>query len=465
MSPASSGPASSDDAAAAAASVPACPSYLRPLAGDILTAGKSLRLLKSGDHTSVASSANTVTGRPDIVPTGGRPSTLPPAPTPWVSEVNGWRIGGDGGGICEAFLGSAVDFAIDYRASKVISPRSRGSSRRPEEATQSMGGTQMLGGSRPYFPPDLAPPSGGMQDPGAMSSEPTPASYFSLMASAGRGLCRPEPWQEASRGVPFHPLGAAGNLDRTLQPPAMPWLPPWVPSDEPSTTVIQRRSLGAERTSCLQGPGRSSEQPPLEGEGDPSLCLSPMAASTADIDHRPSTSPVSHLDSDAALAPSTAPNSPFNESGGLDHDHPEAQEEAEITAERSATRSEGHWDRWRRSVAEGMKVWGGHLAAEAAAGGTASVGNDGMIRGLFEEIRSAIQPNLKLPRPGSKEGSGFCASLMWRHGLQRLPEQQCALDRLAWLLDGDSDAAELPPIDVLLEHCLTPLIRDRVGMD
>ena len=37
------------------------------------------------------------------------------------------------------------------------------------------------------------------------------------------------------------------------------------------------------------------------------------------------------------------------------------------------------------------------------------------------------------------------------------------MKQLAWLLDGSSGPFGPPPIDVLLEHCLMPLIKQRVG--
>ena len=37
------------------------------------------------------------------------------------------------------------------------------------------------------------------------------------------------------------------------------------------------------------------------------------------------------------------------------------------------------------------------------------------------------------------------------------------MEQLAWLLDGPSGPFGPPPIDMLLEHCLMPLIKQRVG--
>ena len=77
----------------------------------------------------------------------------------------------------------------------------------------------------------------------------------------------------------------------------------------------------------------------------------------------------------------------------------------------------------------------------------------------MEEVRAALQPSALLPRPGLHT----LATPWQRHYGSQAPEQQHAMEQLAWLLDGPSGPFGPPPIDMLLEHCLMPLIKQRVG--
>ena len=83
----------------------------------------------------------------------------------------------------------------------------------------------------------------------------------------------------------------------------------------------------------------------------------------------------------------------------------------------------------------------------------------------FEEVQRALMPGFLSGRDGQRSPLPD-----WPHAPHTaVPEQQLALDRLAWLLEGSpsgasaASAGDLPPVDVLLEHCLRPLVNKRVS--
>ena len=142
------------------------------------------------------------------------------------------------------------------------------------------------------------------------------ASFFSLMASAGKGLSRPEPWLESSSSAapPRDQLGARSKATPITPLPGTPWSPSWTPA---SSADDPRWSSGHASHPIPEGAFI------VPSDSAPSICCpKPCLSADEAADVGATVSPVSLLDASPALmTPKPSPGgAPCSEPSMMDID-------------------------------------------------------------------------------------------------------------------------------------------------
>jgi len=287
----------SEGAAGASLSV-ACPSCLHPLVKDILTAGKSLRLLRKSDRARFSGAAvksqrggamrrspgTAVTPDKDLkvsrlTPLAARPvGSHPRKASNWLTHCRSGSLHPPLTLLVAPNLQAAGNMGCDSMSAAFLSEVLSYLSAYDREAAGGGGASQ-----------DGAPPP--------LAAAPAAASYFALMASAGSGLGRPEPWLHES-SAPFRRGGYSGTTTSDAVPEAPPgsqWLPAWTAAS----------SVDDPRWSSVPAPhGPTVVLPPTTASPCQVSCPKPSSCCLSgdrSADEATSESPVSLLDAAPTL--------------------------------------------------------------------------------------------------------------------------------------------------------------------
>ena len=186
---------------------------------------------------------------------------------------------------------------------------------------------------------------------------PSATTYFSLMASAGGGLGRLEPWLQAgSEG------GRVGQL--SVPPPQASWRPPWTPPSDSSYPALGQP--------CCDTGGMGNESGAAAAT-DPGSPVSLLDASSALLAPSAVASPgaaslgSSMMDVDDATPAQGTPAKGEGAAGAGDDALPEAEVETASSA------VPGSLEAWHSSVVVDMRGWQERLKLGlSAAGGAAA---------------------------------------------------------------------------------------------